>query len=528
MARKLLLPIMLLVLFILSREKLVGADTSQSILPPSTASADELVVPGEMVVKLKNNFQVSALTTLNDQFKVDSIEPVFPAATDSLAQIYRLKVAADADVWSMALAYAQHPAVAYAEPNLRAWLFPSIEARDPLLRRQWNLNNVGQTGGTPDADVDAREAAVYYIQNPPVYNPVVAVLDTGVDYNHPDLAAAMLPGYDFVSDDADPMDTNGHGTGTSSIIGARYNNGIGIAGLCPNCSILPVRVGTWVVHFGSIEVAEGIFYAADPQQGNADIISMSLGGTCSDLWTDAVDYAYGQDVFMVAAAGNYTVVVVYPAAYPRVMVAGATDHNDDIPWWVPSIGSIDMYAPGVDVPVADWGGSYDTMTGTSSATPHIAATAALLLGQNPALTTPDMRQIIVNTGDQIGNFLFPHSRLNVAQAIVLADTPPANPYNPPHEDCAAIPIGPYRAAFAQAVNQLDAQLGGQPLADLLQRHRIQIGALLMTNADLLQLAQDVTKDTTVWASLLSGLAGKANPDLRYDLLNLLSTLPANE
>lgn len=497
------------------------AQTNEAAWPLSGAAAPDLVIPGEMVVKLKPGFEIAALAELNNLFAVAAIERLFPNASDSFAQIYRLKLDPASDVWHVALAYAEHPAVAYAEPNMRAWLTGG--PNDPLVSTQWNLHNVGQTGGAPDADVDAREAGAFYLEHPPVYDPVVAILDTGVDYNHPDLAAAMLPGYDFLGDDADPMDMEGHGTGTASIVGAGINNGVGLAGLCPNCSILPVRVGAWVVHFGSIEVAEGIMYAANPAQGNADIISMSLGGTCSDLWTDAVDYAHDQDVFMVAAAGNYTLVVVYPAAYPRVMAAGATDHYDDVPWWVPILGAIEMYAPGVDVPVADLGNGYDTMTGTSSATPHLAATAGLLLGQNPNLTVPELRQIIINTGDEKGSFLNRYYRLNTFQAILQADSPPGNPYDPGHEQCQIIPLAPQRAAFEQAVADFDARLTGQPLATLLQRHRLQIAALLMANSDLFEHALSVEKDPALWKTLLSGLAQKASPVLQEELQNLIDT-----
>ena len=494
--------------------------------------AVDLYVPGQLVVKVRPGRPLTDLADLNARFHVQAADAVFPSATSDLRSIYRLKVEAGTDLWHMALQYARHPAVAYAEPNMRAWL--AARPNDPLLSTQYNLHNIGQTGGVPDADVDAAEMLRFYIDNPPIYDPVVAILDTGVQLDHPDLVGHLLSGIDFLDDDDDPSDTYGHGTGTASIVAALPNNAEGISGLCPNCRIRPVRVGTFVVHFGSVEVAEGIFYAADPARGAADVISMSLGGTCSDLWTDAVDYAFDQDVLMVAAAGNYTVVVVYPAAYPRVMAVGATDDRDQVPWWVPVIGRIDMYAPGVRVPVAERFGSYGKMTGTSSATPHVAGTAALLRGQNPSLTAREIRQIIGDSADQKGGILNRYRRLNAHQAILRAQNPPASPINPPHEDCQLIPLpANQRAAVDRVVAEVDFAHRGLALRDAVDRHRIQIGALVTVNPELTRLALEVADaakatpaGTDALRRLLEKLSVYGNADLRADLQRIVSALQA--
>jgi len=495
--------------------------------------AADLYVPGQLVVKVRPGRPIAELADLNARFLVQSAEAVFPSGTSDLRSIYRLKVAAGTDLWHMALQYARHPSVAYAEPNMRAWL-TAVRPNDPLLSTQYNLHNIGQTGGVVDADVDAAEAGRFYINNPPIYEPVVAVLDTGVQLDHPDLIGNLLSGIDFLDDDDDPSDTYGHGTGTASIVAAQPNNAQGIVGLCPNCMIRPVRVGSFVVHFGSVEVAEGIFYAANPTQGAADVISMSLGGTCSDLWTDAVDYAFDQDVLLVSAAGNYTLVVVYPAAYPRVLSVGATDHRDEVPLWVPVLGRIDMYAPGVDVPVAERFSSYGKMTGTSSATPHVAGTAALLRGQNPSLTARQMRQIIVDSADAKGTILTRYWRLNSHGAILRAQNPPASPINPPHEDCQVIPFPvTQRAAVDRVVASVDAAHHGLELRELLHRHRIQIGALVTVNPQLTQLALKVAEaangtraDTDALRGFVELLSDYGNADLRADLQPVIGALTA--
>ena len=510
----------------------IVADASAA-LAAEPLRARDLYVPGELVVKVRPEGRIAELADLDARFLVDAAEAIFPSATSDLGSVYRLRVQADTDLWHMALEYARHPMVAYAEPNMRAWL--TAPPNDPLLPTQYNLHNVGQTGGVRDADVDAAEALRLYIDNPPVYEPVVAVLDTGVELDHPDLFGRLLGGFDFLDDDDDPSDTDGHGTGTASIVAAQLDNAEGIAGLCPNCAIRPVRVGSWVVHFGAVEVAEGIVHAADPTQGAADVISMSLGGTCSDLWTDAVDYAFDQDVLMVAAAGNYTLVVVYPAAYPRVMAVGATDHRDAVPWWVPRIGTIDVHAPGVGVPVAKRFASYGHMTGTSSATPHVAATAALLRGQNPGLTAREIRQIIGDSADEKGGFLSRYLRLNTHQAMLRAQSPPASPFDPPHESCQFIPLSAARrAAVGRMVADVDdSTQGSLALRDVLHRHRIQIGALVTVNPELTKLALEVADaadgaaaGTGALRRFLEALSVYGSADLRADLQPVVNALRA--
>jgi thermitase len=523
--RLLLVPVLLLGPLLAAE----GADTTDAPVAKPLRAAD-LYVPGQLVVKIRPGRQIAQLADLNAGFLVQSAEAVFPGATSDLRYVYRLQVGAGTDLWHMAIQYARHPDVAYAEPNMRGWL--AARPSDPLLPSQYNLHNVGQTGGARDADVDAAETLLFYLDNPPIYDPVLAMLDTGVELDHPDLVGHLLGGIDFLDDDDDPSDTDGHGTGTASIVGAQLDNAEGIAGLCPNCTIRPVRVGSWVVHFGSVEVAEGIVYAADPTRGAADVISMSLGGTCSDLWTDAVDYAFDQDVLMVAAAGNYTLVVVYPAAYPRVVAVGATDDRDRVPWWVPVIGTIDVHAPGVRVPVAERFASYGTMTGTSSATPHVAGTAALLLGQNPTLTAGEIRRIIIDSADPKGGLLNRYRRLNSYQAILRAQDPTASPIDPPHEACQAIPLSAARrAAVDRVVAAVDDARGGLALRDVLQRHRIQIGALVTMNPELTRLALAVADtasvtpaDTHPLRSFLEMLSAYGNPDLRADLLLVVAAL----
>jgi hypothetical protein len=223
---------------------------------------------------------------------------------------------------------------------------------------------------------------------------------------------------------------------------------------------------------------------------------------------------------MVAAAGTYTFVVVYPAAYPRVMSIGATDDRDEVPWWVPRLGPIDLHAPGDAVPVAERFASYGVMTGTSSATPHVAATAGLLLGQNPGLTAGESRRILVTSADTKGRLLNRFQRLNAHRAMLRAESPPNSPIDPPHESCQLLPLSAARRA---AVDRLLDE-AHPSLRRTLHRHRIQVGALVTANPGLARLVIDVARAgrptpaaTRALRGFLRALSALGSADLQADL-----------
>ncbi len=235
---------------------------------------------------------------------------------------------------------------------------------------------------------------------------VVAVVDSGVNAQHPEFQDRVIPGYDFVNDDNDPADDHGHGTHVAGIIAAAANNGAGSAGVCPQCRILPVKVlnqdnvGSWS------GVAAGVIYAVD--QG-ADIINLSLGGTGgANVLEQAIEYAVQKGVLVVAAAGNgRTDTPFYPAAYPGVLGVSAS-RNDDTRWSLSNFGDyIDLAAPGYAIysTYADLGnyyGGYTFMSGTSMASPHVAGLAALLLSQDPERSAADVERLLVETAEDLG------------------------------------------------------------------------------------------------------------------------------
>jgi thermitase len=252
---------------------------------------------------------------------------------------------------------------------------------------------------------------------------VIAELDTGVDFAHPDLQGAFVAGYDFVNRDSNPADDNGHGTMVAGVLAARTNNGIGIAGQCWKCSIMPVKVLSSSGSGSYSNVASGITWAVDR---GARIINMSLGGSsASSTLQSAVNYAWNKGVLVIAAAGNNgTTGLNYPAAYdPAIAVAGSDSRDARYSW--SSYGSwVEVAAPGCDY-TTTLGGGYSTPCGTSFASPMTAGIAGLLASANPGATNVTLRNALLSTADPVGSWVS-HGRVNAAKALTaLGGSAPA-------------------------------------------------------------------------------------------------------
>lgn len=208
----------------------------------------------------------------------------------------------------------------------------------------------------------------------------VAILDTGVDLDRPELASSLVPGIDVTNDD-EPRDRNGHGTFVAGLVAA---SGF-VDGVCPDCSLMPIKV----VPTGSTEApkfdsAQGIVWAVDH---GADVVNLSFGGSeRSDVQEDAVRYALARGVVVVAAAGNEgSASPQYPAAYDGVIAVGATDDRDRI-WSGSSYGDwVDLAAPGGGVFSLALEGGVERRFGTSFSTPIVSGIAALLRASHPEL-----------------------------------------------------------------------------------------------------------------------------------------------
>ncbi|SFM27846.1 S8 family serine peptidase [Methanolobus profundi] len=214
----------------------------------------------------------------------------------------------------------------------------------------------------------------------------VAVIDTGVDYTHPDLAANYLGGYDYVNGDNDPMDDHSHGTHVAGTV-LGIDNEEGVLGVAPNAGFYALKAAD---ASGSVSYSDLIASINWAVNNDADVITMSLGGSYSSTLKTACDNAYNSGVVVVAAAGNTGGSVIYPAGYDSVIAVSATDSNDVKASWSSYGSQVELAAPGVSIYSTMPGSSYGYKSGTSMATPHVTGVVALLLSTDVSGTTLDL------------------------------------------------------------------------------------------------------------------------------------------
>ena len=235
----------------------------------------------------------------------------------------------------------------------------------------------------------------------------VSIIDTGIDYNHPDLADNYkVFGYDFVNGDTDPMDDNGHGTHCAGIIAA-VDNDIGVIGVAPEAGLYAVKV---LDSSGSGYVSDVIAGIEWSVNNSMNIISMSLGsGSDSTALHDACDAAYNAGLLLVAAAGNDGNPggsgdnVDYPARYENVIAVAATDINDNRASFSSTGSDVELAAPGVNIYSTCLDDGYATMNGTSMACPHVTGTAALVWYAYPEYSNTEVRQRMQGTAEDLGD-----------------------------------------------------------------------------------------------------------------------------
>ena len=360
-------------------------------------------VPGRVLVKPAAN---AAETAVEASFKAVGAREVGRVPQIGV-RILQVPEKAEARVIA---ALSNNPNFEFAEPDYIANII--LTPNDPYYAaHQWHLPRVG----APIAwDTTTGSASV-----------TIAVVDSGVEATHPDLAGRVLAGYDFANNDSNPADDNGHGTAVAGVAAARGNDGIGVAGAAWNVSILPVKTMGANGSGSYSAIANGITFSADR---GARIINLSLGGTAtSSTLQSAVSYAWNKNCVIIAAAGNNgTSTTVYPAAYPNVIAVSATTSADTTASFS-SFGSfVDLSAPGQDITTSWPGGSYVTISGTSFSSPLTAGVAALVLSINPTLSNSQVNSLLTSNTDDLGaagyDIYFGTGRLNAAR--VVAAVPP--------------------------------------------------------------------------------------------------------
>jgi subtilisin family serine protease/fibronectin type 3 domain-containing protein len=346
--------------------------------------------------------------------------------------------AAGVDVSSAVAALRRDPAVRLAEPDyiVRAAAVPN----DPLFQAEWGLHNTGQSGGTPDADVDAPEAWDATTGRDQV---IVAVIDTGIDHTHPDLldnvlrtAGGAIVGFDYANNDADPMDDNDHGTHVAGIIGAAGNNARGIAGVCWDVSLMPLK---FLDSTGAGETSAAIQCIDFAIQNGAKILNLSWGGGPDDpLLLEAIRRARTAGLLVVAAAGNDAqnndAFPFYPASYNAqadnvLSVAATTDRDALAEFSNFGAGSVDLAAPGDNTMSTALGGVYASYGGTSAAAAHVSGAAALILSRFASTTYAQVRTRLFSGADHPSALAgrVATGRLNVKQGLEQDQVAPDAP-----------------------------------------------------------------------------------------------------
>jgi len=259
---------------------------------------------------------------------------------------------------------------------------------DPLLSQLWGLFRVA--------------ADKAYETNIKGSGIVVAVLDTGIDLNHPDLANNIVDGWNFADDNGDVSDLDNHGTMVSGIIAAIANNNEGITGVAPETKIMPLKVLD--SEGGNLrDIASAIRYAAD---NGAQVITMSFGGQrtrFSIITEKAIDYAHNQGCILVAAVGNEnTSELFYPAAYEEVIAVSAIDQNDTRADFSNYGTYVDFCAPGINIVSTGKDGKYYMANGTSFSAPFVVGLIALMLSDNPHLTTEEVKTKLLTYVEDLG------------------------------------------------------------------------------------------------------------------------------
>ncbi len=282
----------------------------------------------------------------------------------------------------------KNPNVLGFEPDVEVHALGKPVPSQPMQQLPWGVDRV-------DAEL-----------SPYTGNGVKAcVVDTGIQKDHPDLQANLLEGRNFIwargrLDAGKWGDDNGHGTHVAGTIAA-LDNSIGVVGVAKNAKLLAAKVLNRQGSGYLSDVIAGIDYCVS---AGADVVSMSLG-TSSDVQAmhDAVDRAYAAGLLVVAAAGNdYGGAVSYPAAYSSVIAVSATDSSDNLAGFSSVGPEVELSAPGTSV-LSTWIGSgYNTISGTSMATPHVSGAAALAFEANPLLSNAEIRVLLQNTSDDLG------------------------------------------------------------------------------------------------------------------------------
>jgi len=385
---------------------------SSLLTNPSSEEASTPAAEDEIIVKYKSDTSDSEQATIEKEEKVTEQKDI----KEVDAKV--LKATDDKTSHELITEFRRDHADEIDYVELNGKMEPLMVPNDPGYTSQWALPKISAPTGW---DISQGSNSI-----------TIAVLDTGVNVDHPDLKNKIVLGYNVVDNNTDLTDLHGHGTLMMGIAGAQTNNSLGMAGVGIEPKIMMIRICNnaegWAYWS---DMAEAITYAADH---GVKIVSISFGGTSlSTTVQNAVNYAYSKGVFIAASAGNSgSNTPSYPAAYNHVVAVGATDSSDVKASWSNWGSWVDVTSPGVSIYSTNKSGGYSTVSGTSPACPHVAGIGALLASQNPSLTPDQIESYIENNTDDLGTSgrddIYGWGRINMRKALAaLSPVPPPAP-----------------------------------------------------------------------------------------------------
>jgi thermitase len=348
--------------------------------------------PKQLLIKFKEGTTADEMHTLHKKAKCNVAE--------TYEDLGWYRIESRKKMQRMLKHYKDHVLIEHAEPNY--YLQASFTPNDPFFPYQYNLPKINAPAAW---DISQSNSSVK-----------IAIIDTGVQLNHPELAGKLLPGYDYVDYDNIPEDGNGHGTHVAGIAASITNNGVGIAGVAPLASIVPLRVLDNNGQGTTGNVGNGLVYAAN---NGIQVVNLSLGGPTGEAFLQAaVQYAWDRGAVIIAAAGNdNTSYPIVPASYPNVIAVASTNPSD-LKSNFSNYGSwVDMAAPGDNILSTYLGGSYAYLSGTSMAAPHVAGVAALLAARGK--TNAQIRDALCFASDPVSGsgVYWTYGRLNAYQSL---------------------------------------------------------------------------------------------------------------
>ncbi|MBE0448229.1 MAG: S-layer homology domain-containing protein [Actinobacteria bacterium] len=405
-----LLSLVLICTMIFSLAPIPSVFAGIASLPSQPFVKDEVpegIVPGEVLVKFKPASSAKEVENTHGHIGSQKIGEI------RNLKVHLVRLPKGLGIKDAVAKYEKMASVEYAEPN--CYRRTLVTPNDIYYTRQWALPKIS----APEAwDITTGGETT------------VAVVDTGVDYNHLDLAGKVIKGDDFINGDSDPIDDNGHGTHVAGIIAATANNSRGITGVSWGARLLAVKVLNSRGSGTDLTVSNGIIYAADR---GAKIINLSLGGyNYSSTMASAVLYAQSKGCVIIAAAGNDNKGSLdYPAGYQNVIGVSATDLSDNKASYSNYGWYVDVAAPGGDgdlnvnheygILSCYPGGSYTYAIGTSMATPHVSGLAALILSRFPNRNRDQLVRTLQETADDLGaagkDDYFGYGRINAKKAV---------------------------------------------------------------------------------------------------------------